>query len=503
MIKVMLADDDFLVRMFLKQLTNWERAGYEIVGDACNGVEALKLFEQYRPELIITDLCMPAMNGIELIRKVKSIEPATRVVVLSCHDEFEYVREAMQLGADDYVLKNILDETELLRQLEVMRAKIEQTSVQAQRQKELQRLARMGTDLLRQELVERLRLDALTDAEQHKLMRDAGITGEFPACAALLAIGRGARGNAVQEVCQQYCRGRAAEVVEWLSDGCCIFLDVSAYGASERQEQAVMDFAQGLERCIRDYLNIEPELGASRVHTGSDRLKTAVSQAHAALQACFYAPGIRRYDSQLTLNAQWPKSAVRFLNAFAQTIAECRIDDILVGGSLALDAFQSECIAPDAIARWFVRLDAEAGFDGAADQPVNLAACRKRIQEYAEIVRQRSGIRTNACGNRTIESALEYIRLHYTEPISLTQVADAVHLNSAYLSHLFKQETGVNFSDYLLSSRMGKVKELILSSDKALNQVAAQAGFVDYRNFCKLFKRETGMRPAEFRNRKI
>ncbi len=503
MIKVLIVDDDFLVRMFLKQLTNWTQAGYEIVGDARNGAEALVLFKQHRPELIITDLCMPGMSGLELIRQVKSEEPSTKVVVLSCHDEFEFVREAMQLGADDYVLKNILDEKELLRQLDAIRVKIEQTTEKAYKEKELQRLARMGTDMLRMELVEQLRSGELTHGGQQKLMKDAGLKGEYPVCAVLMVTGTAMRGNSLQEVCQQYCRTKAAEAVEWTSGNCCIFADVSAYITRDRQQEYVRNFSQGLMNCVHEYLNIDPDVGVSNVQSGDGRLATAVLQAHAALQWCFYSPGVHVYDPTAVMNTQWPQSAARFLNTFAQAVEGCRGEDILTGGYLILEAFQSEHTAPEAIGRWFTRLEMEGKFQASRKIPVNLAACRIRFKEYAENVQRSNGLKEQTGGNRAIETALEFIRLHYSEPISLTHVAGAAHLNPAYLSHLFKLETGVNFSEYLLRCRIGKAKELILSSDKPLNQLAAQAGFFDYRNFCKLFKRETGLRPAEFRNRKI
>lgn len=117
MIRTVIVDDDFLVRSYLKQLNAWERAGYQIVADARDGEEALTAVEQLGPEVVITDISMPLMDGIELIRRIRETNHTVYIIVLSCHDDFEYVKEAMKLGADEYVLKNSLNEDSLYEML--------------------------------------------------------------------------------------------------------------------------------------------------------------------------------------------------------------------------------------------------------------------------------------------------------------------------------------------------------------------------------------------------
>ena len=99
MIKILLVDDDFLVRTFLSRLTNWNAHGYSVVGAAQDGEQALEMAQEYQPDIIITDISMPVMDGITLIRRLKKENNPAKIVVLSCHDDFEYVREAMKLGA--------------------------------------------------------------------------------------------------------------------------------------------------------------------------------------------------------------------------------------------------------------------------------------------------------------------------------------------------------------------------------------------------------------------
>lgn len=111
--KVLIVDDDFIVRTYLKQMLAWEEKGY-LLQDAKNGQEALDICQQLQPDIVITDMSMPIMNGIDLIKNLKSKYPKINIIVLSCHDDFSYVKEAMKLGVEDYLLKNDLTPENLL-----------------------------------------------------------------------------------------------------------------------------------------------------------------------------------------------------------------------------------------------------------------------------------------------------------------------------------------------------------------------------------------------------
>ena len=123
-IKTVIADDDHLVRSYLKMLPSWERAGFEIVADARDGEEAMEALEKTNAVLLVTDISMPLMDGITLIRKIRRTNQKLYIIVLSCHDEFEFVKDAMKEGADEYVLKNTLDEDTLYELLVGTKEKI-------------------------------------------------------------------------------------------------------------------------------------------------------------------------------------------------------------------------------------------------------------------------------------------------------------------------------------------------------------------------------------------
>ncbi|MEC0368977.1 response regulator transcription factor [Paenibacillus chibensis] len=131
-LKVMLVDDELLVRLGIKSLIDWEKHGFEFIGDAPDGEKALELMEQSVPDILLTDIVMPRMNGLQLIERVRAQYPSMLIIVLSSHNEFDYVRSAMKLGVEDYMLKTSMKPDELLEILVEAAGKIARTNVKTQ-----------------------------------------------------------------------------------------------------------------------------------------------------------------------------------------------------------------------------------------------------------------------------------------------------------------------------------------------------------------------------------
>jgi YesN/AraC family two-component response regulator len=112
--RILIVDDESIPRKMLKSIVSWNELGYEVAGEAANGKTALALAEELRPDVIFADITMPVMNGIELIRRLKEKGNPAKIVILSCHEDFNYVREALRLGAVDYLLKHTLKPADIL-----------------------------------------------------------------------------------------------------------------------------------------------------------------------------------------------------------------------------------------------------------------------------------------------------------------------------------------------------------------------------------------------------
>lgn len=103
--KILIVEDEVLVRCGLRSMVNWEKLGLDVIGDASNGKEALEIYEKEKPDIVMTDIKMPVMDGLELIEKIREQDQSTRIVLLTCYEEFSYLMRAMKLGVSDYILK--------------------------------------------------------------------------------------------------------------------------------------------------------------------------------------------------------------------------------------------------------------------------------------------------------------------------------------------------------------------------------------------------------------
>lgn len=502
MIKTLIVDDDFLVRMYLKQVIDWEAKGYLLIGDASNGKEALAVLRAERPDLLITDLSMPVMDGIALIRQARSEFPHLGIVALSCHDEFDYVKEAMKCGADEYILKNLLDEALLCSTLEMVGSKIGQSVAQNEEQETLSLFVRKGVELVRQELQETLCQQKYTMAEQRRLCQEAGIDGDFQRCAVLL-VGSEIKDSALRPVLEEYCKGKQAFCLGTKEDRHSILLDLSKLPSHAVQWERTCSFAEGLKQCVTDYLNLAVVIAVSNICAGDGSLFSGLSQAADVWTYSVYGPGIYRHG-QLPSASDLPAEAKALRDRIKDGISaeHAAVKEMSPAAFSALRIYR---VSPDVLHDWYGSLMAAGEIKGAL--PATLTEMERQWTQTINgwIEREAVGPVPTTAGeyhNPAVQQAADFVRRHFQEPITLSQVAEEVHLNAAYLSYLFKQQTRVNFSDYLTNCRLAQVKKLLRETDDSIKDCVAAAGFSDYRNFCKLFKKTTGMRPAEYRNLK-
>ena len=124
--KILIVEDEVLVRCGLRSMVNWEKLGLDVIGDASNGKEALEIYEKEKPDIVMTDIKMPVMDGLELIEKIREQDQSTRIVLLTCYEEFSYLMRAMKLGVSDYILKLKMKPDEIEKAMEKVCKELEQ-----------------------------------------------------------------------------------------------------------------------------------------------------------------------------------------------------------------------------------------------------------------------------------------------------------------------------------------------------------------------------------------
>lgn len=522
MYRTLLVDDDFLVRSYLKTLHSWERAGYEVVKDVRDGEEALRVLEEEKIDVVITDISMPLMDGIELIRHIREEKEDIYIMVLSCHDDFEYVKEAMRLGADEYILKNTLDEDTLFDFLEKARHQIEGRLEKSSRKEQTRKLIRMGSHTLKYHFFNGILSGNLSGKEREEKREEAGIRGHFQNSAVIsMFMHDWNRQNQVwspleaEQYSQGFRHGLTAEMEKLLQEDSdyaeniylgagifCCFLDMSSMRRSSVMRQRLTNVASA---CFR-YCRKEPYdfgIGVSNICIGEDGIRQAYQQAREMMKLSFY-------DSSDILYYDCTRETGTVLPPEAEDLYE-RIDIIKKGRkqeelaqllNQVFNACERSHTDGKLAVQWLRRLDKKAGLE----RPGEFYSGIHRIEDLREIAKRygnelfadkKMEIPSGVSG--AVRSCLEFLHGNYKKPISLQDAADAAGVNAAYLSYLFKQEMQIGFSNYLQECRMECAKELLRTTNYKIKDVASEAGFNDYHYFSKTFKKLNDCGPADYR----
>lgn len=501
MYQVLLVDDDLIVRMFLKDVLAWEKFGFEVMGDARDGEEALELAQKYQPDLILTDISMPRMNGVELIRRLRADGYDGVLVALSCHDDFELVKSALQSGADEYLLKNHINEDSVGVIMEKIRIQVEKRRETANDRRQLQALAREGKKSRQRSVLAQLLSGVLNEDELPVLLKEAGLDGLYRRCALVLFQPVGADSGQMRSLLELCAQAADAEIVELSPTIGVAILDLGSLPSLRDQEERVRSLCARLNSFASQYLALPLVLAVSSICEGSDALVQALRQAYAAFQGGFYRPGLYRYG-ECAMPETIPAAAAAFQQQLDNLLAHGEAEGLKAAYHHALEAFTEARIHPGSVQEWLRGCDRMAG----VQRKESFYASLKHFAQYSGCVddyvarqadRQRQQIPETA--GPAVREAARYIRSHYQESIGLGHAARAVGLAPTYLSARFKKEMGVGFAEYLLDTRLEHVKRGLRDSELTVKELSEQAGFPDYQHFCKTFKKKVGVSPREYR----
>ena len=522
MFRTLLVDDDYLVRSYLKMLRSWEKAGYEVIKDVQDGEEALRVLQEEKIDVVVTDISMPLMDGIELIRHIREEMQGIYIIVLSCHDDFEYVKEAMRLGADEYILKNTLDEDTLLNILQKSGRQIESRREKSSEQELTKKLIRMGSHTLKYHFFNGIISGNLSGKEKEEKRIQAGISGKFQNSAVINMFMHSWNSQSqiwtpleAEQYSQGFRHGLMTEMEELLQEDSdcaeivylgagiyCCFLDMSSMRRSSVMRQRLTNVASA---CFR-YCKKEPfdfGIGVSSICIGEDGIRQAYQQAREMMKRSFYDESeILYFEGQNEITDGLPPSAEELYEQIEMLKKGQRQEELAQMWEHILADCGRALPEGRVLIQWLRRLDKRAGL---VRQPGFYdAICRfkdlKRIGlDYGEILFENRGIEIPPGVSGAVRLTLEFIAGNYKKSISLQDAADAAGVNPAYLSYLFKQEMGVGFSNYLQERRMECAKELLRTTNHKIKDVASESGFNDYHYFSKTFKKLNGCSPADYR----
>ena len=498
MYRVLLVDDDLIVRMFLKDVLQWEKLGFEVAGDARDGEEALEMAQKYQPDLILTDISMPRMNGVELVRRLREQGYDGVLIVLSCHDDFELVKSALQSGADEYLLKNHISEDSVGVMMEKIRIQVERRRQSTQTRRQMQTLAREGQKSHQRSVLAQLLSGVVQEEELPVLLQEAGLEGRYRRCALVLFQPIGADSGQMRRLMEQCTQEVDADIVE-LSPSIGVAIAELSHTPSLRMQK---ERVGALCACVSRLAARQLVMAASRVCEGSTALAQALQQAYAAFQGGFYQPGLYQYG-EYVMPETIPPEAAAFQKKLDALLTQGEPGALEAAYRQALQAFADNKTHPGSVCEWLRSCDRTAGvrrkerFYASLQYFSQYDGCvAEYLAQQAETQRQQVPETAGAA----VREAARYIRTHYQEPIGLGHAARAVGLAPTYLSARFKKEMGVGFAEYLLDTRLAHVKRGLQDSSVTVKALSEQAGFADYQHFCKTFKKKVGVSPRAYRS---
>jgi two-component system, response regulator YesN len=519
MLKVIMVDDEIQIRKGLKWKVDWDEEGFVIAGEASNGKEALQVIEEVRPDLVLTDVRMPVLDGMQLVKVLSDKYPVIKVIVLSGYADFEYVRSSLVEGVKDYLLKPV-DPEELTAALRKSKSEIE---AEKQRRMERDRMNQFHTEEMREQYLLHLVKDEWAgmniSGERLSQLKLDVLAGEDAVVQFITVEIRSMEREQVKELFLPFkmlCRELSYE-----HEGIMSFYDTSYPNMihflchHHSGENQVPIFIQELQKSVSTYLNLETVIGLGKVVRGLSQLKNGYisavlswSQSSADVTSQLIDGTTSKQTIEFTDDAEWKLSNSmeqgefeNFQRHLLTTLAECDRQSVMsysFAASRVLFMLES-------IARKYDLYTEEM-----KKKMWNCQLCiweltsRERVKgellELARMIAEKvSETRHSSNGTAIVENVRQYMDRHYANEISLTSLADQFHINSAYLSEMFKELIGQNFSDYLVNLRMDKARSLLIDGQLKIIEIAHLVGYSNSGYFSTVFKKRFGQKPLDYR----
>lgn len=528
MIKVLLLDDEKLALEYLENIISWEMYGFEIVGTLMDARQALKVFRKTRPELVISDVCMYGMDGLDFVAAIREIDQNAHILFLSGYKNFDYVQEAIRLGIDDYLLKSDIDEEIFLSKILRIKSKIEK-----ERQKIRYTEGTIFKELFTKNIQEKEYKEILGETEYIRLHKKyyyliisqkkppAFLEKYFPGIFSDSYLDEPALRIAIQ---------RQAELMD--------IRNAAAFALNETEMLAVFELKGNLVSQKEIYESLYRL--AHGIYDGVNR------KDDVKYNILFYPKGcaVRQFgqmyrENRKQLGQCYIKQDTQILEfeISRQFFPETKVESAVSGEQIYqsiwnrdqqkteeyMEALMISVEQEDYITYlWYVKeimaalaaveksmeqAEMRRGFS-VAESVKKYDLCnpyevikfiRYKLEEIGKLFNEMQ----DSPYSKSIREALDFIQENYAqEDLSTNFVAKQVNLSTSWLSTKFKEEVGVGISDYLNDVRIQHAKMLLDQEDYMIYEVAEKVGFASSQYFSKIFKQITGLTPNEYKRMK-
>ena len=520
--RVVLVDDEPIILRSLRAAIPWNELQLDIVGEARNGEAALHLISETSPHIIISDIRMPVIDGITLMKEVLSRNSKLIFIFISGYGEFEYAREALRQGAFDYLLKPI-DHDELTDMLTRARARLYSQKENDQ----LLHSVEMLSILARERMFAELTLGNPRPLQQLHWLENSELEGEYFMAvvqlddyASLTAKWSSEEKRlwlfAIRNITEEWSMENGGMTVFPFHNGEWIILFPGSLNDQKRS------LGENLILGIKRYSKLSCSVGISRSTQGIDQLSSIYPLAAKALYQRFYSgqAGVYMDEEGLLPDSREIKYPKELEAALMDSIRTLNMESMLrqfdeMAEYIETQAFPKE-IAERLITemtvvlyRQFEHLNllVDWTLDGLLSKLHTLETLNEMIealkQEFRQWMLESNKTLTREDGRSVIDKVIRYIDSNYHKDLSIEEVSELADLSISHFCTMFKQISGYTFLEYVTYCRMEKAKYMLQNSNVKVYQIAPLVGYQDSRYFTQVFKRATGKTPTEYREQSI
>ncbi len=510
MLKALVVDDKPLIRKGVKSIIESAGTKFKKILECSNGKEAARIISEEKIHLVITDIRMPEMDGIQLMQMVNRKNSSPKFIVLSGYDDFQYARQSIDYGARSYLLKP-LDRNELICAVE----KVEKEILKEEEMMKRNMLFSTMEKKLREDKLRIALLDGCHTEESKLKLNELGLVFKNKYFYITLVA-----------VKKEYaCKGNNSAFSHDLKSEICKFLKRSEKPYLDLDMDKLYLVITDNVSCIyelMDHINHLKNHFFASVSEGCDNImsiRKAYLQALNGLKYHYVLPeqDVIYYKSLDNINRK-DSIPAKDIQKLGKIIGTDRINefDTLVGAifekkTISLNSISYledivratyEAIADKVQSKSFRHIDEFNKYETLRDvyNFDSIKSYLSFLREFALLASSSiAAIKSTYYEKTEIDRAIDYIRKNYYKDIDLTVVSNHVSLNYSYFSHAFKEQTGMSFVKYLRSVRIDKAKELLKESQMKIYEVAEEVGFENHKHFSRAFRETIGISPLEYR----
>ena len=537
MYRILLVDDEILVRDAIKENIDWKSMDCQLVGDCENGKQAADFVKNHPVDIVLTDILMPYMDGMELSHFLHDNYPEIVIVIFSGFGEFEYAKKAIQYNVSEYMLKPVT----AMELREVIGKMKEKVDLQRKEKKKIESLTKTSQDYHKNALVIRSKaiesLVSCTRDVQESLEELSGMGINLEAASYRVALFDMDLFSDIHQIDMEKRQESALmafvlfnvadEIVTDRNAGiayqegnnrvCILFMG----NRSREFSREIQEICQEIQKKVKEVIGIEASAGIGGwVRNPGDTIQSH-NQAEKAIELRYLLGGNLLIDTE-TLNPERSISLQQPLSDMVEGIKKGNEAEM----NQALSVMKSEikkarvdksqaCVCLQMILRhagscWeALSSENEDLFHkreilmGRVTEQKTFKEAFKMAEDYVHEVFERCSSLNSSSGQKQAVLAMEYIRQHYNEPeLGLNDICSYLNIGTSYFSTIFKEATGGTFLEFLSKTRMEKAKELLEQTALKNYEIAEKVGFSDPHYFGISFKKMTGKTPTEYAREK-